>query len=237
MSSPRPDLTGLDDVRWASIQGPYGPAVDVAARIRALARDDERGNENELGELWQDLNHQGTVYETAAPAVPFLIEIATTPEHARSLHVLLLIGSIAHGSSGPPHSPVGAAERAKEVIDAHGRALLEAAEDEGWPFLVGLAYVVDAATRELAPRVRELVRGALETEEDPVGRGALSIAAYLMGDPDTRLLEDARAIAVREDALADHVECLDAFIEGHEPPEHTPALAEYLFDAAGIAAG
>ena len=54
--------------------------------------------EDVLDELWQDLN-QGTVYEPAVPAVPFLVQIATTPGHERALHTLLLIGSIAHGSS------------------------------------------------------------------------------------------------------------------------------------------
>jgi hypothetical protein len=52
-----------------------------------------------LDVLWQDLNHQGRGDEPAVPAVPFLVQIATTPGHERALHTLLLIGSIAHGSS------------------------------------------------------------------------------------------------------------------------------------------
>jgi hypothetical protein len=87
------------------------------------------------------------------------------------------------------------------------------------------------------PRLRGPVRRALDREEDPVASGALSVAAYPLGDRDGRLLEDARRAAVGEDALADHVDVIEALIERREPPKHASALAEYLFDAAAIASG
>jgi hypothetical protein len=94
--------------------------------------------------------------------------------------------------------------------------------------------VADAAAPAVAPQLLGLVREALDREDDPMGIWALSIAGYLLGDRGVRLLEEARLTAVPEDALADQVDVLDALIAGREPPEHAPALAEYLFDAAAI---
>ncbi|MBO6938272.1 MAG: HEAT repeat domain-containing protein [Deltaproteobacteria bacterium] len=68
-------LDGLDSIDWSSLEDAYGPAVDVPDLLRAIAGGEPRA----VGTLEAHIFHQGaTYYPAAPPAVPFLIELATT---------------------------------------------------------------------------------------------------------------------------------------------------------------
>jgi hypothetical protein len=222
------ELKGLESVDWRSLRSAYGTAEAVPERIRALAED--RGDAQTLDDLWQDLNHQGTVYEASAPAIPFLTKIAIAPDQAFGLEILMLIGSIAHGSSGPPYSPVEAGERAREVVAAAVPSLVEAARGRDWPFLVGVAYAaVGVASR--VPDLLVLVDEARERERDPMGVGALSIAAYLLGRREDRLLVEGRSSVVGDAVFEDHVDAIDWLVGQDGGGFDEVELAEFLFDA------
>ena len=82
-------LEGLEAVNWAALGHAYGSAEDVPAWLGAL-----RSPDPEVGQ-WahEDWNivHQGTRYSATAPAVPFLVELATAPDtHDRAWLVNLL---------------------------------------------------------------------------------------------------------------------------------------------------
>ncbi|MFO0715057.1 MAG: hypothetical protein U0353_34785 [Sandaracinus sp.] len=69
-------LESLDRVDFSSLEDAYGPAVDVPARLRAIAfgsPDEARTAPFDLG---AGIFHQGSYYPSAAPCVPFLVEIA-----------------------------------------------------------------------------------------------------------------------------------------------------------------
>jgi hypothetical protein len=83
-------LEGLEAVDWAALGQAYGSAEDVPAWLRALRSPDPEvrqwGHED-----WNIVHRQGTRYSATAPAVPFLVELATAPDtHDRAWLVNLL---------------------------------------------------------------------------------------------------------------------------------------------------
>jgi hypothetical protein len=74
---PRVDLTGLDEVGWASLEHAYGTADDVGDRIRLIA---EGGDQmaRRLDELLSDLVHQGDIYSSAAAAMPYVVRLVAS---------------------------------------------------------------------------------------------------------------------------------------------------------------
>lgn len=91
-------LDGLDEINWRDLSHAYGPADDVPELLRALAE----GNcsaEDAVGEFWGNIWHQGTVYEASAYAVPFLLELVQEEKIADREWLLMLLDSLASGSS------------------------------------------------------------------------------------------------------------------------------------------
>ena len=74
-------LDGLEHVPWPELQHAYGTAEDVPGLIRDLAAGGQELSDAALEELFGNIWHQGTVYESTSHAVPYLVEVA--------LHALL----------------------------------------------------------------------------------------------------------------------------------------------------
>jgi hypothetical protein len=82
-------LEGLEAVNWAALGHAYGSAEDVPEWLRALRSPDPEVRQW-AHEDW-NIVHQGTRYSATAPAVPFLVELATAPDtHDRAWLVNLL---------------------------------------------------------------------------------------------------------------------------------------------------
>jgi HEAT repeat protein len=82
-------LAGLEAVNWAALGHAYGSAEDVPEWLRALRSPDPEVRQW-AHEDW-NIVHQGTRYSATAPAVPFLVELATAPDtHDRAWLVNLL---------------------------------------------------------------------------------------------------------------------------------------------------
>jgi hypothetical protein len=71
-------LEGLEAVNWAALGHAYGSAEDVPEWLRALRFPDPEVRQWAHGD-W-NIVHQGTRYSATAPAVPFLVELATAPD-------------------------------------------------------------------------------------------------------------------------------------------------------------
>jgi HEAT repeat protein len=71
-------LEGLEAVNWAALGHAYGSAEDVPEWLRAL-RSPAPEVRQWAHEDW-NIVHQGTRYSATAPAVPFLVELATAPD-------------------------------------------------------------------------------------------------------------------------------------------------------------
>ena len=88
-------LEGLDAVPWHQLHHAYGRADDVPSLLRDVAIGSETVRERAIDQLFGCLDHQGTVYEASAFAVPFLAEIAgdrRTPFRWRVWVLVLLAG-------------------------------------------------------------------------------------------------------------------------------------------------
>ena len=92
---------GLDSIPWNRLTHAYGPADDIPDLLRALrsARPEQAGEEGPLWHLFGNIWHQGTVYEATSYAVPFLVELVASSDTPDRAGVLLLLASIATGTS------------------------------------------------------------------------------------------------------------------------------------------
>jgi HEAT repeat protein len=73
-------LEGLEAVNWAALGHAGGSAEDVPWLLRQVRTADPKVREETLRELFSRIVHQGTRYSATAPAVPFLVELATAPD-------------------------------------------------------------------------------------------------------------------------------------------------------------
>ena len=81
----------------------YGPADDVPALLRAVALGDDDARARAWWELWENVHHQGTVYEATVPAIPFLARVAAAPHHPDRVNAVSFLrqAAVGDGSSAP----------------------------------------------------------------------------------------------------------------------------------------
>jgi hypothetical protein len=93
-------LDGLDAVPWHELHDAYGTADDVPGFLLDLAAGSEPIRQRAIDALFGSLDHQGTVYEASAFAVPFLADIAGELKIPLRWRVwaLVLLAGIADGN-------------------------------------------------------------------------------------------------------------------------------------------
>jgi hypothetical protein len=91
-------LEGLDSIAWSKLSHAYGKASDTPAHLRNLTSTRQSKREHARDALWSSINHQGSVYDATAAAVPFLVELATSTDIAERHEILQLLTEIARGS-------------------------------------------------------------------------------------------------------------------------------------------
>jgi HEAT repeat protein len=197
-------LRGLDDVRWGGLRHAYGAADDVPGQIRALRSADSDEREKAYGELYCNIFHQGSRYEAAVHAVPFLLALAGDPATPERSSVLALLGSLAIGydESWLPEGVDTVAWRAAvaamdpdDPVTWLARQELAAYEAvrAGVPRLCALLGDPDSDVRatavwvlawfpEEAARIRPALSGLLTAERAPGVVANAVVAAGLLGD-------------------------------------------------------
>jgi len=91
-------LETLNQIPWKKLTHAYGKAGDTPRHLRSLASGLKWKRARALDALWFSIIHQGSVYEAAAYAVPFLVELASNPQVADRDEILSLLQDIACGS-------------------------------------------------------------------------------------------------------------------------------------------
>ncbi|CAM3145630.1 hypothetical protein [Stackebrandtia soli] len=87
---------GLDAIAWGELRHNYGPASDVPELLRRCRADTADDAVTAFNELDNNLYHQGGwVCSAATAALPFLVDLVTTPGHSLRSHVLHLIDALA----------------------------------------------------------------------------------------------------------------------------------------------
>jgi hypothetical protein len=226
-------LERLDEVDWASLTHAYGPAADVPDQLRALASADAGTREHALRELYGNIFHQGTRYEASSEAVPFLVELAGSPDVAARDEIIALLVALAVGydEAWLPRGiaidrwRAAAAEMGGEdaVMERYALDAYDAVR-AGLPLFRELVYERDEALAasaayslawfpEEADASRRVLGERLRSDPPPVVASAAMIALALLGGgsddaerrlaDDTQLVRAAAAIAVARARTAD----------------------------------
>jgi hypothetical protein len=154
-------LEGLDTVDWGRLSHAYGEATNTPEMLRGLASDDRDERENALDGLFWTVHHQGTIYDSTPPTVPFLLELVASPEVQDRDRILELLAAIAGGCGYYQVHQVldQPAERARaesQELLAQEKACQRAVRDavwRGWPVLLDLLRSDDEAVRQQALNV------------------------------------------------------------------------------------
>ncbi|THV24253.1 HEAT repeat domain-containing protein [Glycomyces paridis] len=218
------DWAGLD---WAGLDHAYGPAGDVPEWLRQMRSPDPEARSRAFGDLYNQVLHQGSVYEATAAVVPFVAAVADapdTPDRGSTVAYLAAIGDSAieqcegKWTSEPSVAAMAALrERAERFAawstDPDPRVRRAAAPALAWCF----ADAEKAATQ---------IRARLEAEADALTQVALVGAAAALALREHAvheavvaglgaLAEDRRRIPeVRLAALVSRMECAPDAAEG-----------------------
>jgi len=70
----------LNTIDWPHVESCYGTSEEIPAAIRGLVSAEASVRDRARETLWMSLEHQGSVYEASALAVPFLLAILADPQ-------------------------------------------------------------------------------------------------------------------------------------------------------------
>jgi hypothetical protein len=82
-------------VDWDTLVHAYGPATDVADQLIAAAVGDERTREAAWWNLWGNIHHQGTIYESTVPAAPIIARLAGWSSYPDRVEAICFLREIA----------------------------------------------------------------------------------------------------------------------------------------------
>ena len=205
-------LGELDGIDWRRLRHAYGSAGDVPGQVRALASDDATARQEALGALFGNVWHQGTVYEATSYVVPFLIDLATSPQIHERAGILSLLGEIAGGSSywavhealaicaarrGTPEHEAQKAHELEWVRLAHEAvgcgidALLGLVEGDPDAPIRAAATAAIGRFPEHAGAVAPRLAARVGVERDPIARAATLFALGSLREPTTTSAIDA----------------------------------------------
>jgi hypothetical protein len=143
-------LEGLEAVDWAVLGHAYGPAEDVPWLLRQVRSADPKVRQDALRELCFTIVHQGTRYSATAPAVPFLVELATaTDTHDRARLVNLLAYAAVGVDEASLPDGILTLDQLRHTTSTPGR------EHEYGPWAVAAYQAVQAALPALLPLLEE----------------------------------------------------------------------------------
>jgi len=143
-------LEGLEAVNWAALTHGGGSAEDVPRLLRQVRSADPKVREDALHELCFTIVHQGTRYSATAPAVPFLVELATAPDtHDRARLVNLLAYAAVGLDEASLPDGILTLDQLRHTTTTPGR------EHEYGPWALAAYQAVQAALPALLPLLEE----------------------------------------------------------------------------------
>jgi hypothetical protein len=143
-------LEGLEAVNWAALTHGGGSAEDVPRLLRQVRSADPKVREDALHELCFTIVHQGTRYSATAPAVPFLVELATAPDtHDRARLVNLLAYAAVGLDEASLPDGILTLDQLSHTTTTPGR------EHEYGPWALAAYQAVQAALPALLPLLEE----------------------------------------------------------------------------------
>ncbi|MEU5947661.1 hypothetical protein ABZ793_19130 [Micromonospora sp. NPDC047465] len=164
-------LAGLEEIDWATYEGAYGPAEEAPHILRAIASPDPETAREGRYEFTSSLWHQGTVYPVTVMAVPFLVELATTPGVHQRPDLLHVLGALCD----PEQSDGDDQPAVRAAVAEHSDVLLSQLADADPEVRECAAYALARCGRHTRQALAE--RWALE--EDARVRASLLLGIAL----------------------------------------------------------
>ena len=165
-------LEELDNIKWSTLHHAYGAADDVPDLLRAALSSDNAVRDNAINDLYSTIWHQGTIYEATAYAVPFLINMFSSPTTPDRTAIAGLIACIASGRGYlEVHARPGWGEdQWRSILDKKGKNL----EDE-----IKREAAVTTAVKHEVKKALSLLTSYL-TDPDPQIRASIAetLAAF-----------------------------------------------------------
>jgi HEAT repeat protein len=183
-------LERLGDVDWRGLVHAYGDASRLPDTLRRAASDDSQEAEDSIFDLFGTIYHQGSVYSSTAPAVPFLYElVADAGVHHRPklLELLSVIAGVVWDLEGhseeeydePDLATVrGWAENARAAVE-DGVPTLISLLDDGDPAVRAAAAFVIADFPQHETDLASVLQEKAPRERDP---GAAASIVLAVGD-------------------------------------------------------
>jgi len=199
-------LEGLDDIPWSELSHAYGSAENVPGLLRDLHPDNNTGSP--LLYLFGNIYHQGTLYDSTAYAVPFLIELAADTRTRERVGILQLLSFIAASGSyikvSGDSNDEALDDEAKDALQAYiavaqGIEPLIAITDEDGDIALAAAYTL-SWLRDHAAVLAPVVHGLLERETESVRRAGLLLLLANLRDRSEPTL-DALAAGLMTDEV------------------------------------
>lgn len=173
-------LEGLEKINWSQLSHAFGSASEVPNWIRALLAEDKQIREKAIYELYENLLHQGSVYEASFYALPFLLELlkfSTTPNKA---DIAMLLADMGNNSGSDRYELLETEERPSkknlEERSKYAETIRLSVREELYrlyPYLFHEVYYVRAviahalqAFSEKSQEIMPLLEKALENESD-----------------------------------------------------------------------
>ncbi|MFD0592267.1 hypothetical protein ACFQZ4_06580 [Catellatospora coxensis] len=198
-------LAGLDEIDWSAYWGAYGPCTEAPDILRAMADQDPQTADEGRVEFYSSIWHQGTVYPVTVVAVPFLVELATTPGVRDRDMLLVTLGEL----TDPEQSNGDDQPAVREAIAARSSTLVPQLADPDPEIRAAAAYTV----ARCGPQHLRTLHGRWAVESDSAVRAVL-----LLG------------IAHHEGAACAELLCTAATTEAHP----LPAAAALAYAKAGL---
>jgi hypothetical protein len=165
-------LPGLDRIDWSALQHAYGSAEDVPGLLRAVAEERDPSTDA-VGELDVRIYHQGGfVCDAATAALPYLVELASSPDTADRGGLLDLLGRLVHEANTVQGVDPGWPDAWAAALPG----LLALLDDPDAAVRRELASTLSAAASDADVIVPEL-RARWDGEDDAAARLGIVLAA------------------------------------------------------------
>ncbi|HEV2638554.1 MAG TPA: HEAT repeat domain-containing protein [Actinocrinis sp.] len=224
------DGLSLAAVDWAQLTHAYGSASDLPDFLRALMSEDAVARRSAMDELISSINHQGSVYDASAYAVPFLAQAALHAPGDRAAAVFLMAamccGGFAMGAVDPATDSGAVTVEVCRVLPSLAPLL----RDPGAEVRRGILRILTACGPE---RARELVDLRVVEDEDSLVRADV-LAALTRLEPDWPDLRDRLEGALADPAPAVR-QVAAATLLTVDGPQLDPEVVDVLADTVAVA--
>ncbi|MFD3454790.1 hypothetical protein ACFWVC_21760 [Streptomyces sp. NPDC058691] len=190
----------LDLVDWSVLEHAYGPAGEVPGWIRALyteANPETEDGESVVYELFNSINHQGSVYPATVAAVPFLAHLAVHVDSYRAaiLHLLTRFAA----DSGQEGGRAGLDSQLRAAVVAELPALTGCLTDPDAGVRQETIRLMVVAPQPLGPAVQGTLSDLCASDPDQWTR-ADALTAIALTDPDQEAVLRREVSALADDA-------------------------------------